>query len=317
MTDKPHDPDHPAIVAEGVTVRYGDKTAVNNVDFQVGVGEIVGLIGPNGAGKTSLLECVEGLRKPASGTISVFGVDPLRNRTAMAAVAGVQLQDSAYPPRVRVDELCRLFAGFYSDAADYSTLLKQFELSEHHKAQVTKLSGGQRQRLSLVLALIGNPTIVFLDELTTGLDPEARRMVWNGLRERNDAGLSIVLTSHHMDEVEYLCDRVSVMVEGRFVDTGTVAELIERHASATRIVVERGASDTGLRDELAAMGSPVSATTAGTRMHIDVDDTELATTIDRLLSDRGLSSRRTTSSMDDVYVALTSESTQTTTVEGK
>lgn len=317
MSDKDTDAE-PAISAEGVTVRYGTKVAVDNVDFRVDAGDVVGLIGPNGAGKTSLLECIEGLRKPATGAIGVFGVDPLRNRTAMAALAGVQLQDSAYPPRVNVDELCRLFAGFYTDPDDVDALLAQFELSDKRKTQVTKLSGGQRQRLSLILALLGRPKIVFLDELTTGLDPEARRMVWNGLRERNNDGLTVVLTSHHMDEVEYLCDRVCVMVDARIVDSGTVAELIERHAAgSTRIVVENGAGDTKLREDLQRLGDAVTQTPAGNRLQVDVADSGMTEKVDAVLSERKATSRHVTASMDDVYVALTDQSAGVPAAEGK
>jgi ABC-2 type transport system ATP-binding protein len=324
MTDTPSPPRTPtgqaeteapaAVSAQGITVRYGAKVAVDDVDFHVSPGEVVGLIGPNGAGKTSLLECVEGLRRPAAGTVAVFGVDPLRDRTAMARQAGVQLQDSAYPARARVDEVCRLFASFYPEPAEVDELLAQFELSDKRKSQVTRLSGGQRQRLSLVLALIGRPKVVFLDELTTGLDPEARRMVWDGLRERNDAGLTVVLTSHHMDEVEYLCDRVSVMVSGKLVATDTVAGLIQAHASGTtRIVVENVGAAKDLRSTLEELAPEVTVVPAGNRLRVDVGSEAAQAKVEALLSERDLTNRRGEPSMDDVYLALTNE----TAPEGK
>ncbi|CAM3421773.1 ABC transporter ATP-binding protein [Stackebrandtia soli] len=297
-----------AITATGVTVRYGSKVAVDNVDFSVAAGQIVGLIGPNGAGKTSLMECIEGLRKSSAGDIRVLGVDPVRDRTAMARIAGVQLQDSAYPTRTRVDELCTLFAGFYQDPADPDELLEQFGLTEKKRSQVTKLSGGQRQRLSLVLSLIGKPEIVFLDELTTGLDPEARRTVWDGLRRRNEEGLTIVLSSHHMEEVEYLCDRVSVIVAGSIVATGSVAELIAAHATGgERIIVEDAASHGALREALVELGDGVTVTPAGNRIQVDIDDASLRDRVTALFDEHSAVSRAVTASMDDVYVALTKQ----------
>jgi len=219
-----------AVRAEQVRVCYGTTVAVDGVDLSVGPGEVFGIIGPNGAGKTSLIECLEGLRRPTSGRIRVDGLEPWADRTRLATVAGVQLQHTSYPTRVRVGELCRLFASCYPDPADYRDLLDRFDLLGLSRSQVTKLSGGQQQRLSLVLALIGRPRIVFLDELTTGLDPVARRNVWGQLSARRAEGLTIILTSHYMDEVEYLCDRVAVLVGGRFVAQESPSGLIRRYA---------------------------------------------------------------------------------------
>ena len=165
------------INAERLTVRYGQLTALDDVSIAVKPGEVAGVIGPNGAGKTTLLECIEGLRVPESGEVTVDGLSPRRDRKAMTERAGVQLQHSVFPPRTLVSEICQVFASFYRNRADYTELLDRFGLAEHRKHQVTKLSGGQQQRLSLVLALLGNPKVVFLDELTTGLDPAARRSV--------------------------------------------------------------------------------------------------------------------------------------------
>lgn len=298
----------PAIDATGVTVRYGSKVAVDNVDFAVDAGTVVGLIGPNGAGKTSLMECIEGLRSPAAGRIRVHGIDPAADRTTMARLAGVQLQDSAYPTRARVDEVCALFAGFYPKPLDWRELLDQFELTDKARAQVTKLSGGQRQRLSLVLALVGDPSMVFLDELTTGLDPEARRMVWDGLRRRNEAGLTVVLTSHHMDEIEYLCDRVNVMVDGRIVAAGTVSELIDAHAGGTeRLVVDNPGTE--LRGALEKLGD-VTVTPTGGRLRVEVRDAALSEAVAAAIAAADATGRAITATMDDVYVALTKQSVE-------
>lgn len=299
-----------AVDATGVTVVYGDKTAVDGVDLTVRPGEVVGVIGPNGAGKTSLLECVEGLRRPVRGRIRVCGVDPLADRPGMARVSGVQLQDSAYPTRARVDEICRLFAGFHTAPQDPVELLEEFGLSDKARSQVTRLSGGQRQRLSLALALIGRPRVVFLDELTTGLDPEARKSVWDGLRRRNAEGLTVVLTSHHMDEVEYLCDRVSVMADGVFVATGTVTELVDRHAPVRRrLTVERAKGLDALSGELDRLGPGVSVEATGSRLRVDVGDEALMGGVDAALRAHEAVSRETAIGLDDAYTALTGRST--------
>jgi ABC-2 type transport system ATP-binding protein len=297
-----------AVDARGVTVRYGDLVAVDGVDLTVHKGEIVGVIGPNGAGKTSLLECVEGLRTPSAGRIRVVGLDPFADRAALAATIGVQLQHTSYPTRVKVGELCRLFAGFYPRPDDYQELLARFDLSAQADSQVTKLSGGQQQRLSLVLALLGRPSLVFLDELTTGLDPVARRVVWEGLRRRNQDGLTIVLTSHYMDEVEYLCDRVAMMVRGRIVAMDTVAGLIQAHIGQTdRLVAEDVGADPAVRAELAGLGATVRVTPAGNRLLIDVDGAAARHQVDAILAARRIASRAINPSMEDVYLTLVGE----------
>jgi ABC-2 type transport system ATP-binding protein len=297
------------VEVRGLTVAYGELVAVDAVDLTVAPGEVLGIIGPNGAGKTSLLECVEGLRRPRSGKIRVAGLDPLADRTRMTALAGVQLQHAAYPPRVTVGELCRLFAGFYKHPADYRQLLAEFGITGQRRQQVTKLSGGQQQRLSLVLALLGRPRIVFLDELTTGLDPAARRGVWEGLRARNDAGLTVVITSHHMEEVEYLCDRVAVMVGGKLVADGSVSALIETHAGGTeRLVVEDVADHPTLRRELEQIGGGVRVTPAGNRLRVDISEPALRGRVSELLGRCAATSRQLGASLEDVYLALTGQS---------
>ncbi|HLU46256.1 MAG TPA: ABC transporter ATP-binding protein [Natronosporangium sp.] len=291
-----------------LTVRYGDLVAVNGVDLTVAPGEVVGVIGPNGAGKTSLLECMAGLRTPTAGRIRVGGLDPRADRDQMTRLAGVQLQHTTYPPRVRVGELCDLFAGFYPDPEDPQALLAQFGLSEHVRRPVTKLSGGQQQRLSLVLALLGRPRIVFLDELTTGLDPAARRQVWEGLRARNDAGLTIVITSHHMEEVEYLCDRVAVLVQGRLVACDTVSGLIDAHAGETeRLVVEEAGRARQLRRELEELGEGVQVTPAGNRLRVEITVPTQREAVTALLDRHQLTGRRLSASLEDVYLALTGQ----------
>ncbi|GAA2575687.1 ABC transporter ATP-binding protein [Dactylosporangium fulvum] len=297
----------PFVDARDVTVRYGDLTAVDKVDLSAAEGQVVGLIGPNGSGKTSLLECVEGLRKPATGTIRVGGFDPAADRTRMTRIAGVQLQQLVYPPRATVEEMCRLFASFYPGPADHRELLDRFGLTEQRRSQVVKLSGGQQQRLSLVLALLNDPQVVFLDELTNGLDPAARRVVWDELRRRNDEGLTVVITSHHMEEVEYLCDRVNVLLKGRIVATGTPSDLIREHAGDTaRLVLDGSGGNRELRDSLTALGTGVRVQQAGQRLLLDVQPARRAE-VNRVLADHGCTPRELPPSLDDAYLNLTGQ----------
>ena len=196
---------------------YGDLRAVDGVTFTVDDGEIFGMVGPNGAGKTTTIECLEGLRQPDGGRVSVHGKDPYKEcRTVMERI-GIQLQESDLPSRLRVREALNLFASFYAEPVDPEVLLERMGLQEKAKSPVKKLSGGQKQRLFIALALINRPEVVFLDELTTGLDPQARRSMWDLVREIRDQGSTVFLTTHYMEEAERLCDRVAIMDHGKVV----------------------------------------------------------------------------------------------------
>lgn len=215
----------PAIQVQDLTVRYGNLTAVDSLSFAVQPGEILVVIGPNGSGKTSAVECIEGLRRPAAGHIEVLGFDPMTQRHEMYGRVGAQLQSTSYPAKIRVGELCAWFASFYKNPADWSGLLAQLGLADKKKHQVSRLSGGERQRLSILLALLPRPRLLVLDELTTGLDPEARRSLWNALRSIQKSGMTILLVSHYMEEVEYLADHVLFLKNGQALFTGTLPEL--------------------------------------------------------------------------------------------
>ena len=208
-----------------LSVQYGTNIAVNKISFEVIAGEIVAIIGSNGCGKTSGVECLEGLRNPSGGTIAVFGKDPKTNRREIYKQLGVQLQESAYPEKIKVGEICAWFSSFYESPADYNKLLVRFGLADKTKNYVNKLSGGQKQRLSILLAMLGRPKLLVLDELTTGLDPEARRNIWEILRVIKSGGIGILLVSHYMDEVENLANRIIFMQSGKIIFTGTLAEL--------------------------------------------------------------------------------------------
>jgi ABC-2 type transport system ATP-binding protein len=214
---------------------YGDTVAVDDVSFTVEAGEIFGILGPNGAGKTTTVECVEGLRTPGSGTITVLGLDPWRDRAELTQVLGVQLQDSQLPAKLEVAEALSLYSAFYRHPADWRGLLDVLGLADKARTPFAKLSGGQQQRLSIALALLGSPKVAVLDELTTGLDPQARRDTWGlieGVRER---GVTIVLVTHFMEEAERLCDRVALIDAGRVVAVDTPASLAERADDEQRI----------------------------------------------------------------------------------
>jgi ABC-2 type transport system ATP-binding protein len=213
--------------------RYGEQTVVDHVDLDVAEGEIVGLLGSNGAGKTTTVECISGLRRPDSGSVRVLGLDPQVDGPKLRSVVGSQLQDSALPDRLRVEEAIDLFRGpqaMASGSGPVDGLLSACGLTEHRRQAFSALSGGQRQRLFLVLALLNRPKLVILDELTQGLDPASRRDVWDAIRSLRDAGTTVLLVTHYMDEAEALCDRVAVMDGGRVLDAGPPAQLVDRHA---------------------------------------------------------------------------------------
>lgn len=207
--------------AENLNVKYKTVHAVKDVSFDIRPGEILALIGPNGSGKTSTVECLEGLRAPFFGHVEVFGQNPLTQRKQIYTRLGIQLQDVEYPEKIRVGELCSLFASFYEQPADWKKLLKQLGLSEKSHRTVKKLSGGEKQRLSILLALLPRPKLLILDELTTGLDPEIRHGMWESLKHIRSTGASILLVSHYMDEVEALADRLLFLEQGRARFLGT------------------------------------------------------------------------------------------------
>ena len=227
----------PAIRVDAIRKTYGKTVAVDDVSFDVQPGEIFGLIGPNGAGKTTTLECVEGLRAPDRGAISVLGLNPSRDAHALQQRIGVQLQDAQLQKRIKVREAVTFWASLYKNAADGDRLIDQLGLSDKRNAWFMTLSGGQKQRLFIALALINDPEVVFLDELTTGLDPQARRAIWDLVRGIRQRGKTVFLTTHLMEEAQRLCDRVAIMDHGRIVDVGPPAELVRRHCPEQTVVL--------------------------------------------------------------------------------
>ena len=216
------------IEVTNLTKRYGDRAAVDGVSFSVEEGEIFGILGPNGAGKTTTVETIAGLRSPDDGTISVLGLDPRMDRERLRSLVGVQLQESELPDRMTVGEALTLFASFYEEPADPRALIADLGLEDKRDTQYRNLSGGQKQRLSIALALVGKPTVAILDELSTGLDPQARRETWHLIESIRDQGVTILLVTHLMEEAERLADRVAVIDGGRILAIDTPAGIISR-----------------------------------------------------------------------------------------
>ena len=226
------------IVVEHIFKRYGNIVAVNDVSFTIDAGEIFGMVGPNGAGKTTTIEIIEGLRRPDKGMVRVLGLDPQRDGYALRQRIGVQLQSTALYDKIRVREALKLFASFYPRRVDIDELLDVLALQDKANSYFHTLSGGQKQRVALALALIGDPEVLFLDELTTGLDPQSRRAMWDLIREIASRGKTIMLTTHYMDEVEHLCDRVAIIDHGRIIALDTPPNLIARLESEAKLVFQ-------------------------------------------------------------------------------
>ena len=234
----------PVIEVSGVRKAYGKTVAVEEVSFAVNEGEIFGLIGPNGAGKTTTMECVEGLREPDRGAIAVLGLDPYRQVYQLQHRIGVQLQQAQLQKRIKVWEAVDLWASLYQKKSiDATHLLEQLGLTDKRNAWFMNLSGGQKQRLFIALALINDPEVVFLDELTTGLDPQARHAIWGLVRGIRERGKTVFLTTHLMEEAERLCDRVAIMEHGRIIDIDTPESLVRRHCPERTVVLDTDAPD--------------------------------------------------------------------------
>jgi ABC-2 type transport system ATP-binding protein len=295
------------ITVRGLTKRYGDVDAVAGIDFEVARGEVFGLLGPNGAGKTTTVEILEGLRTPDGGQVDVLGVDVARHADELKPRIGVSLQTAALYPKLTVTEVIDLFRSFYQHARPTAELIDALELGERRNAQTRVLSGGQRQRLGVALALVNDPELIFLDEPTTGLDPAARRSLWELILRLKADGRSVLLTTHYMEEAEVLCDRIAIMDHGRILELGTVEELVSKRFKERAVrfdqldgvtAAELGAlpAVTSVKedgDEVLAYTSDVGATIAAL----------LALTEARGLEPQNLAIRRAT--LEDVFLDLT------------
>lgn len=224
-----------ALEVRNLHKRYGQRVAVDDVSFTVEEGEIFGIIGPNGAGKTTTVECIAGLRTPDQGSIRVLGLDPETQRAQVRERLGVQLQESSFPDAITVDEALELYSSFYRDPADRHELVDLLGLADKRRTRYKSLSGGQKQRLSIACALVGNPKVAILDELTTGLDPQARRETWSLIERVRERGVTVLLVTHFMDEAEHLSDRIAVIAGGRVAAMDTPAGLIAQTSTAQHV----------------------------------------------------------------------------------
>ncbi|MFN2109451.1 MAG: ABC transporter ATP-binding protein [Anaerolineae bacterium] len=285
---------------------YGSVKAVDGISFAVLEGEIFGMVGPNGAGKTTTIECIEGLRLPDTGTVKVLGMNPGTERQIIAKQIGVQLQESALPPRLRVGEALTLFSAFYKNHADAKQLLDTLGLTEKQSAAFNKLSGGQKQRLFIALALINNPKVVFFDELTTGLDPQARRSMWDLVRRIRDQGCTVFLTTHFMEEAERLCDRVLIIDRGQIVALDTPEALIRSLGAENRLVFTLPENQTA--PSLLDLPQVQRVEQSGERMIVYGHGERFAGSVIDALEDAGvqfLDLRTEQPNLEDVFLTLT------------
>jgi ABC-2 type transport system ATP-binding protein len=295
----------PVIEVSNLHKRYGDRIAVHDLSFTVEPGEIFGVLGPNGAGKTTTVECVEGLRTPDGGTVRVLGLDPRHDRAELRQRVGVQLQESQLPDKIKVGEALDLYASFYRDPADPRQLLADLGLTAQRTTAFRKLSGGQKQRLSIALALVGNPEVAVLDELTTGLDPQARLDTWLLIEEIRARGVTVLLVTHLMEEAERLCDRLAVIDSGRLVAVDTPAGLVSRVSSEQRIRFRPSAP---LDDRLLAdLPEVTTVSRAGGRVLVTGTGNVLHAVTSMLARQQIVANelRVEQTSLDDAYVALT------------
>jgi ABC-2 type transport system ATP-binding protein len=292
------------IEVQNLRKSYGTTIAVDDISFEVDEGEVFGLIGPNGAGKTTTVECLQALRQPDSGTINILGLNPNRNAPALRRQIGSQLQESALPDRLKVWEALDLFSSVTPNASNWQVILKQWGLAEKRKSTFASLSGGQRQRLFVALALVNNPRIVFLDEMTTGLDPAARHIAWDLIRSIRNRGATVILVTHFMDEAEKLCDRLAIVNRGKIIAMDTPQGLITKYASELRVIFTTNRKDVSWLEEIAYVSK---VTRSGPRVEVEGRGPVLALTAAALV-EHGITPedlRVEQPTLEDVFLELT------------
>ncbi|MYZ36811.1 MULTISPECIES: ABC transporter ATP-binding protein [unclassified Streptomyces] len=295
------------VEVSGLRKAYGGRAVVDGVSFAVDEGEIFGILGPNGAGKTTTVECVEGLRTADAGTVRVAGLDPVADHERLTHILGAQLQESELQPKLTVREALGLYSAFFPKPVDWRPLAERLGLTPELTTRFAKLSGGQKQRLFIALALIGAPRVVVLDELTTGLDPRARRDTWALIEDIRDSGVTVLLVTHFMEEAQRLCDRIAVIDKGRVAALDSPGGLIARSAASTVIsfTPSRPLDDR----ELAALPQTASIRTSGDRIVINGTD-EAVNAVISLLARHRVTARQlrvTEASLDDAFLDLTGE----------
>ena len=288
---------------------YLSTVAVDDVSFDVTAGQIFGLIGPNGAGKTTTMECVEGLRAPDRGAIAVLGLDPIRDANQLQQRIGVQLQEAQLQKRIKVWEAVDLWASLYRHHVDGARLLEQLGLADKREAWFMTLSGGQKQRLFIALALINDPEVVFLDELTTGLDPQARRTIWDLVRGIRDRGKTVFMTTHLMEEAERLCDRVAIIEHGRIIDADTPQRLVDKHCPERSVVLNT--EDGNAEERFRSIPHVTDVTRDGSQFKIHGKGDGFITEVIQCLAEHRVhvtSFRAEQPNLEDVFLKLTGHS---------
>ncbi len=300
------------IQVENLTKTYGSTTAVSGLSFCVQRGEIFGIVGPNGAGKTTTMECLAGLRRATSGQLSVLGLDPAREERELRKRVGVQLQQAALPEDLKVWEALDLFATIYHRPDGWQKLMKTWGLEEKRNARFATLSGGQKQRLFIALSLVNDPELVFLDEITTGLDPQARRSTWDLIEKLREHGKTVVLVTHFMDEAERLCDRVAIIDHGSLVALNTPRALIENLHAETRIIFSADKQETYLWlnnvPEVSAVERQTRSVPDGHENVVVTGSGPVLARVASALAERGIvpgDLRSQQATLEDVFLALT------------
>jgi len=293
---------------ENLKKLYGSTVAVSDISFEVNEGEIFGIVGPNGAGKTTTIECVEGLRRPTGGNIEVFGLKPLQDGYVLKQRIGIQLQESSLPPRIKTWEALDLFSSFYSRSTDWHDLVDRLGLDNFLDTPFAKLSGGQKRRLFIGLALINDPDLIFFDELTTGLDPQARHSMWDMLKEINTDGKTIFLTTHFMEEAERLCNRVAIIDMGRIVALDSPENLIRNLNIESRIIFTLNGYHKTIGSDLKNLNAVTRVESIGDRVIVYGSGTTLISDVVNLLTSKGISYsnfRTEQPNLEDVFLTLT------------
>jgi ABC-2 type transport system ATP-binding protein len=290
----------------GLRKSYKSVRAVADISFSVEEGEVFGIVGPNGAGKTTTVECIEGLREPDGGLVSVLGLHPRRQSSRLKQLVGIQLQESRLPDRIRVWEALSLFGSFYEKAVPWRFLVQDLGLAEKANSYYDHLSGGQKQRLSIAMALVNDPRLVFFDELTTGLDPQSRRTIWDLVRSVRERGKTIVLVTHFMEEAQRLCDRVAIIDYGKLIALDTPRNLIKSLGSAATI--RFSATETELLEALDGIPAVMKVEIREGTCSLQANDLNAVGDIIKLIAARGLSFHDFTieqPNLEDVFLALT------------
>jgi ABC-2 type transport system ATP-binding protein len=308
-------PDGAAVTVDRLSKRYGDRTVLRDVSLRVDRGEVFGLLGPNGAGKTTTLETIVGLRRPTAGTVRVLGRDPSVDRRYVTERMAVQPQAATLFPTLTVAETLDLFASFHHEARRPEEVLDELDLGEARRLRVKHLSGGQERRLLIAIALIGDPEIVVLDEPSAGLDPQARRNLWDIIRRQQERGTTILLSTHHMDEATRVCDRIAVLVDGSIAATGAPETLVREHAVTATVTFEIPGRTTA--DELRSHDIPgeITVTEQGTVSLVAIETDDPDAVLRRLTFSTGLRPRGfrvAHGSLEDLFVDLANRPTSVT-----